>query len=43
MLVTLLGIVMPVSLEHSENAKFPMLVTLLGIAMLVRPEQALNA
>jgi hypothetical protein len=31
MLVTLLGIVMPVRLEQKKNAKPPMLVTLLGI------------
>jgi hypothetical protein len=36
MLVTLLGIVMLVSLEHPPNAWAPMLVTLLGIVTLVR-------
>ena len=39
MLVTLLGIVMPVSLLHREKALFPMLVTLSGIMMLVRLAQ----
>ena len=40
MLVTLLGIVMLVRPEQSENALLSMLVTLLGIVMLVRPEQS---
>jgi len=43
MLVTLLGIVIPVRLMQYENAPSPMLVTLLGIDMLVRLVQSLNA
>ena len=40
MLVTLLGMVMLVRLEHQQKASIPMLVTLLGIVMLVRLLQA---
>ena len=35
MLVTLLGMVMPVRLVQSKKALFPMLVTLLGMANIV--------
>ena len=43
MLVTELGMDMPVRLEQSENASLPMLVTELGMDMLVRPEQPLKS
>ena len=43
MLVTLLGMVMEVRLEHRANAPLPMLVTLLGMVTEVRLEQPLNA
>jgi hypothetical protein len=36
MLVTLLGIVMPLRLEHPPNADCPMLVTRSGMVTLVR-------
>ena len=37
MLVTLSGIVTPVSPLHQENVEFPMRVTLLGIVTLANP------
>jgi len=43
MLLTLLGMVMPVSLGQPEKASFPMLVTLLGKVTLARLEQPLKA
>ena len=43
MLVTLSGIVTPVSPLQSQNAPSPMLVTLSGIVTLVSPLQPLNA
>ena len=43
MLVTLLGMVMPVKPVQFWNALVPMLVTLLGMVMLVKPVQFWNA
>ena len=39
MLVTLLGMVIEVSPEQSQKARFPMFVTLLGMVTEVSPEQ----
>ena len=42
MVVTLLGMVMPVKALHIENAESPMVVTLLGMVTLAKAEQPRN-